>query len=436
MLSEKEKKVLDLIDENEDEIVTLLRKLIKFKTITPDTESNIDREEHKNLISFVQSELEEMNFETKTWEVDPKNLEDFPGSGINSERDMSDMPIVTGELKTDQKGKSLILNGHYDVVPAGDSEKWSTDPFGAEIIDDKIYGRGACDMKGGIVAMLMAVRFIQLAGIELNGDLTVEVVPDEESTCMGTLSCCQKGYKADAAIVPEPSGKNKAIIAVRGNQCGKITVKGRAGHADEPQPHWRDGGAVNAISKSVKIIQALEELEDDWRNRPDTQHEFLPANTIVPTIIKGGDWVVKYPEEVQIKFDANFVPNSGNPREEIKKKITNTAKTDPWMSENPPEIDFETWFYGAEISTKEPIYETVEDVFEELDRSLTPVGIGTLTDAIHLINYLDIPTISVGPGSLDRAHKVDEFVSKEELINSTKAIALTILRWCRNSSQN
>ena len=445
MLSEKEKRVLYLIEENKDEIVKYLRKLISFKTITPPRESmqlestymdksagmDIDRGEHRKLQDLVYKTLEEMNFALDIWEIEPSKLISFPGSGVVPNRDLSDMPVVVGKLKGDGDGKSLILNGHYDVVPIGVIENWSHDPFKGEIENNKLFGRGACDMKGGIAAMLMAVKFIQQAGIKLNGDLTVETVPDEEKTSMGTLACCQKGYKADAAIIPEPTDMN-IYVAMRGNVTGKITVFGRAGHADITQPHWTEGGAVNAISKAVKIILALEELSDDWRKRPDKRHKFLDPDIIIPTLVMGGEWVITYPEKVDLGFTSNFVPGTVDIKKEIQEKITSVANTDPWMREHPPKLEANPWLYGAEIDENEPIAKTTIEAAKELRIESKPIGMGSLTDAIHLINYSKIPTISIGP-SIKTAHMANEFVEIDELINTTKVLALAILRWCGHS---
>ena len=275
--------------------------------------------------------------------------------------------------------------------------------------------------------MLEAVKFIHQAGINLNGDLTIETVPEEESTCMGTLACCQKGYTADAAIIPEPTNMN-VLVAMRGCLGGKITVPGRAGHAEMTQPHWREGGAVNAISKAVKIIQALEELTEDWRTRPDKQHKFLDPDIITPTLIKGGEWSVTYPEKVEITFDSMHIPQTANIREEIEQRIMSVAATDPWMKEHPPKLETD-WVYGAETGENEPIVKTALEAANEVGIAPKLVGMGSLTDAIHLINYSKIPTISIGPSD-KTAHAVDEFVDIGQLVDTTKALALAIMRWC------
>jgi acetylornithine deacetylase len=371
-----------------------------------------------------------MNFDPEMWEIEPSKLEQAPGFGVMADRDLSDLPVVLGKLKGAGKGKSLILNGHYDVVSPGELENWHHDPFEGVIEDNRIYGRGACDMKGGIAAMIKAVEFIQRAGVTLNGDITMESVPDEEGSLMGTLACCQKGVKADAAIIPEPTDFN-TLVAMRGYLAGKITVLGRAGHAEITQPHWKEGGAVNAISKAVRIIQALEDLTEEWRTRPDTQHRLLDPNHIVPTVIHGGKWAISYPGKVEIQFTSNFIPRTEYIQKEIEERIMRVAAIDPWLKENPPSLET-FWAYGAEIDEDASIAQTAMEVAGELGVESKPVGLGSLTDAVHLINYSRIPTISIGTAG-QTAHGANEFVDIDELTALTKILALTILRWCEHS---
>ncbi|UCE16786.1 MAG: ArgE/DapE family deacylase [Candidatus Bathyarchaeota archaeon] len=428
MLPEKESRVLGLIDENKQEIIEYLQKLISFKTVTPQDNTKVEGDDSKGLQNFVRNTLEEMSFSVDMWEVVSSELKSFPGSGDIQNRDLSNMPVLVGKLEGNGKGKSLILNGHYDVVPEGIVENWKHDPFKGEIEDSKIFGRGANDMKGGIAAMLHAVKFIQEAGVRIGGDLTVQTVPDEEATCMGTLACCQRGYTADAAIIPEPTDM-KVLVAMRGSLYGKITVFGRAGHAELTQPHWSEGGAVNAISKAMKVIAALEELTDEWRTRPDKRHKFLDPDIIIPTVISGGKWQVTYPEKVEIQFGSIFVPGTRNKRQEIEEKLRNVANNDSWMKEHPPKLEAEEWSYGAEVDENEPIVKMGMAVLRDLGFEPALAGFGSLTDAVHLVNYSKIPTISIGP-DYKSAHMADEFVEIEQLINTTKALALAIMRWC------
>ena len=428
MLVDKENNVLSLVDDNKEEIIEYLQKLISFKTITPPSDGKAESDDYKGLQDFVHQSLTEMGFTLDMWEIDASKLESFPGSGVISDRDLSNMPVVVGKLKGKGSGKSLILNGHYDVVSPGEVENWKHGPFGGEIENNKLFGRGACDMKGGIAAMLEALKFIHKAGVKLNGDVTVETVPDEELTSMGTLACCQKGYKADAAIIPEPTDMNM-LVAVRGSLNGKITVFGRAGHAETAQPHWKKGGAVNAISKAMKIVQALEELTEEWRREPDKQHKFLDPDIVMPTVIKGGKWRIMYPEKVEIEFNSDFVPSTANMKEAIEEKIMSVAATDPWMKEHPPKLETNPWLYGAEVDENAQIVKTTMGAAQELNIEPKLVGWGTLTDSIHLMNYAKIPTISIGPNN-ETIHATDEFVNIDALVDTTKILALAIMRWC------
>jgi acetylornithine deacetylase len=425
----REQEVLHVIDVYREKVIETLQTLVRFPTVTPSLNSRAEGDAYIGFQQYIQKRLESLGFHIDTWEIDASGLETFWGSGVDHDRDLSNMPVVVGTRRGRGKGKSLLLNGHYDVVPPGELSNWTYPPFEGRIVENRLYGRGSSDMKGGITAMLEALRCIEVSGICLNGDILVQSVPDEEGSTMGTLACCQRGYRAQAAIIPEPTGMN-VQLALRGGASGKITVYGRAGHADQTQPHWKEGGAVNAITKSVKIIRALEELTEEWRTRPDKKHKFVDPDIVIPTMIRGGEWFVMYPERVEIDFTSDFIPGTTNFWQELEDKINKTAGTDPWMREHPPLLEpTDTLLYGAEVDEDEPIVQTILTTARDIGLDPHPVGSGGLTDAVHLINYAKVPTVSIGP-SAESAHMVDEFINVDELIQLTKILALAILRWC------
>ena len=179
-----------------------------------------------------------------------------------------------------------------------------------------------------------------------------------------------------------------------------------------------------------KVIQGLEDLTEQWRTRPDKRHKYLDPDMITPTIINGGEWAVTYPEKVELSFGCQFIPGTETAQAEIEGQIAKVAALDPWMSENPPKVEFpDEWWYGAEVDEQEPIVQLGLAVLEETGHTPRLRGFGSLTDSIHLINYLNIPTISIGP-AIKTAHMADELVSVEELIATTKVLALAITRWC------
>ena len=162
--------------------------------------------------------------------------------------EFEDRPNLLGMLKGEGNGKSLMLSGHIDVVQRG--SKWTYDPFAGTVEDGNIYGRGACDMKGGIAAMTMAVKAIREAGLKLKGDVKIGTVVDEEAGGMGTLALVAAGNRADACIITEPTDLQIAPLC-RGILWGKLVIEGRAGHIELKQGDWRKGGAVDAIEKGL-----------------------------------------------------------------------------------------------------------------------------------------------------------------------------------------
>ncbi len=430
MLTEEEKRVLGLIESRRNELADLLRQLIRFKTVTPHLGARAEGDDYRRVQTFVGSFLKDLGFEIETWEVGTDSLERFPGSGVVPGRDLSNMPVLVG--RREGRGRSLILNAHYDVVPPGVPESWTLPPFEGVIADGKVFGRGAGDMKGGFAAMLEALRCISDARVDPPGSLIFESVPDEEQTSMGTLACCERGLRADAGLIPEPTDLN-VLVATRGSFSGRILVPGRAGHSEETQPPWEEGGGVNAISKAVKVLEALERLNAEWASSPETQHKYLDPDVIVPTMIRGGDWEVMIPERVEITFTSDFVPATKDIRGKIQAALDRIAAEDPWLRAHPPVIDSPGWLYGGEVAEGDPIVQAACAALADLGLPPRLRGCGSLTDMVHLVNHAHVPTVSVGP-STRSIHAPDEHVTIDELVATAKAHALVLLRWSKPSA--
>ena len=428
MLSEEERRVLDQIEERRDDLVQLLVRLLRFRTVAPLLGAKAVGGEYRDLQSFVSGRLQRVRFDVETWEADASALETFPGSGVVPDRDLSKMPILVG--RRGGRGRSLLLNGHYDVVPPGVLENWTHPPFEGVVSGGKVFGRGACDMKGGFASMLHALECIEAAGVEVPGSLVFESVPDEEQTSMGTLACCQRGIRADAGLIPEPTGL-QVLVACRGSFSGKIVVTGRAGHSEMTQPPPEEGGAVNAIAKALRVLEGLEALNASWQSDPEKRHPYLDPDIIVPTMIRGGEWEVMHPERVEIAFTSDFVPATKDIRGEIQALLDSIARRDPWMREHPPVLEPAGLLYAGEVREDEPIVRTASAALADLGIPPKLVGMGSLTDMVHLVNRAKVPTVSIGP-SPRTAHAVDEHASIDELVATAKAIALTVLRWGRN----
>lgn len=427
VIIDEESRVLRQIEDRRDDLARLLAQLIRFCTVTPLMGQRAEGDDYRRLQAFVSERLADLGCDVDTWEPDASTLERFPGSGIVPDRDLRGMPIVVGRLAG--RGRSLLLNAHYDVVPPGRLESWTHAPFEGVVSDGRIYGRGACDMKGGLAAILEALRCILDAGVEIPGPLIVESVPDEEQTSMGTLACCERGIRADAAVIPEPTDL-RVLVAVRGSLSGKIVVPGRAGHSEMAQPPWEQGGAVNAIHKAVQVLHGIDALNAAWKIRPDKRHRYLDPDVLTPTMIRGGEWEVMHPERVEITFTSNFVPSAKDTRAEIEAMLDRVAQEDPWMRAHPPVLVAGDSLYGAEVSEDAPIVRTASSALADVGIRPELVGSGSLTDMVHLINYSKVPTVSVGP-STRTAHMADEYVTVDELVTTAKVLALMILRWSR-----
>jgi acetylornithine deacetylase len=202
--------------------------------------------------------LTRLGAQADRWEPNAGDLAPYAGGpGYYPDRDFRGRPSLAATLPGSGGGRSLLLLGHVDVVSAGDG--WTVDPFGAERRDGTIYGRGTADMKAGLTATVAALEVLRIAGVRLRGDVTLASVVDEEAGGMGTLALVDRGYRADGAIIPEPTDLHVAPLC-RGIVWGRLTIPGRAGHIEMPQPDWREGGAVDAIALGRMVLNAIDQL--------------------------------------------------------------------------------------------------------------------------------------------------------------------------------
>jgi acetylornithine deacetylase len=321
------------------------------------------------------------------------------------------------------------------VIGPEPRELWTSDPFEAQVRDGRLYGRGACDMKGGVAAMVFATEVLRELDVPLRGDLIVNTVTDEESTGAGALASVAHGVAADGGIVPEPTALS-AWLGTLGSLMPEIEVRGRAGHAGFPHEHWTAGGPVNAIERMQIVLAALQALREEWRDRPDTQHAHLRTGTIVPTGMSAGQWMVSYPASATLRLHVQYLPGQADERgfgttvaRELEERVLAAARADSWLAEHPPEF---TWlgdvppaFHGPE----EPISATMLDTMAALGLGRTIASRTTWFDAATF-SRAGTPTIGFGPGAISEAHAVDEFVPLDQLVRSAQVLAVAAMRFC------
>jgi acetylornithine deacetylase len=426
--SHLEEDVVERVRAGRDELVGLVAELVACDT-TARSPKDPPRDEVK-LQGILAARLEALGADVDVWEPKPT------GSGnrfVPDDLDFTGRPQLVARLTGAGDGHSLLLNGHIDAVTPGPLDSWASDPFRAEVRDGFLYGRGANDMKGPIAGLVLAVELLHRLGIRLAGDLLVATVTDEESSGAGGREVVRRGYRADAGLCGEPT-EFEAWVACRGILKPRITIEGRAGHSQEPQPPWREGGAVNAIEKLVPILTEIGRLNADWKTRPDMRHPFLAAGDIVPVLVDGGTWDVTYPAFCHLTLDAHYLPvhglDGGPVKEELRARIDAAAEADDWIAAHPLKWEWEYDVPPAEIPGDHPLVRLALETAAELGRPGHLGGLNSWHDAATFTLFGGTPTFSFGPRGMNTAHAVNECVSVDELVDFAAIIAVTAIRWC------
>ncbi|MFL5827057.1 MAG: ArgE/DapE family deacylase [Thermoleophilaceae bacterium] len=424
------------IAERSEQLVEFVRTLVGFNTVSVDLSPGSDhrQNEEAQLQAFVADRLAGLGADIDQFEPDAAALREHPM--MPPWHHWSGRPITVATLRGRGGGRSLIINGHIDVVSPGDLERWTTPPFDADVRDGRIYGRGAVDMKGGVAAAIFALEALAANGVKLAGDVVVETVPDEETCAMGTVAVIERGYRADAGLVPEPTKLN-FWIATRGLLHGSVVVPGRSAHAEMNQPPWQEGGGVNAIEKSAVVLDALEQLTAEWAARRSKEHPLLGRPGVQPTIIRGGAFISNVPESCEIHINATYLPGDADedgygsiPRGEILNAVGDASARDDWLTANPPTWTWATDYPPSEIDATEEIIAVTRDAAAQAGVDARPEGIDTTYDGALLTRLAGVPSPAFGPGDLGRAHAPDEWVGVDELVLGARAYARAICSWC------
>ncbi|MCI0635485.1 MAG: M20/M25/M40 family metallo-hydrolase, partial [Actinobacteria bacterium] len=339
-------------------------------------------------------------------------------------------------------GKSLLFNGHIDAVSVEPIDRWTSDPFEAQVRDGNLYGRGSCDMKGGIACMTLAAEVLAEHGIRLAGDLLVTTNTDEESSGAGGLALVLRGVRADAGIVTEPTNFD-VWISCRGTSYAEVAVPGRPGHAEVFQPHWQEGGAVNAIEKAQVVLDAIKRLRDEWSKRSDLRHPRLSIPDILPTLISAGEWAVTYPAECRITIAVLCVPQQTDEEgwtfaveRDVDQWIAAAAAADPWLAEHPPTVAWSpNRVMSLEISPDEPIVSVMSETTADIGRPGRLSGLDSWYDGATFTRLGGVPAIAYGPPGFSPdgrsvAHTIDEYVPVDGLVACAQALAVAAMRFC------
>ena len=373
--------------------------------------------------------MSQRGFSMDRWKIDVADIEHHEGFGPVTISYENAFNVVGTFRPESQQGRSLILNGHIDVVPTGPLEMWSRSPWEPDIIDGWMYGRGSADMKAGLVANLFAYDAVRAAGLLPEAPIYFQSVVEEECTGNGALAALLRGYEADAVIIPEPE-ENMLVRANTGVLWFRVRILGKPSHTREMQ------SGFNAIDAAYAAIQALRGLEDEWNSEKD-QHRYFenldhPINFNVGQI-NGGDWPSTVPPWCEFDIRAAIYPgmSADKARERIEQTLADAVNADPRLGGKMPDITY-TGFYAEGYVLEEgsdaekTLRECHQTAFKsELETFTTP---GYLDARVFTI-YGEMPTLVYGPKSKD-IHGFDERVHLESLKLVTKTIALFIANWC------
>lgn len=427
--------LFERIEKEKEYLIELTREMVKIPTVNPkfELDENLNREaEFQN---FLEPELQSLGFETE--QCVP---EDLPGR-----------PNLIGKKPGTEK-RSLTLCGHVDVVPVGDLNLWSVNPFSAEIREDRIYGRGALDMKGGLAAYITGCKAIQEIGLDLQGELSVHAVVDEEAGGFGCMDLLKRYRPGDAVLIGEPT-----YGAIQPSEGGlewvRVTFRGKNSHAGwrynsiypQTPEHQKPAPGVNALELGVLFLNNLRELERDWGMRK--YHPSLPPGitTINPGVMIAGAGFGEdgrpeitnnpaiTPDTCVIEFDLKFLPTETKEqvRQEFEDFVQHFCQQFSWTRDHPATV---TWdlaglhFPPLNTSTEHPLVQSLVGSITGLGQKPRIEGFVAVTDAAHYAGA-GCDGVIYGPNG-DGFHGIDEYVDIESLVTTAKVSAKAVVEWC------
>ena len=366
--------------------------------------------------------------EVRSWDADPVALADDPDHP-GAEVPRSSLPLAAGTLRGATPGSRVLLAGHTDVVPPGTPGAWSLDPFRPEVRDGYVYGRGACDMKGGLVAALAALAAVRVAvgPADLAGEAVVLAVPSEEDGGAGMLAAIRAGYVADAAVITEPT-RLEIVLVQAGAITFRLAVPGRAAHASV-----RHAG-VSALEK-LEVLHAALRADEAARNAAETRPEMralgLPYPTIIGTV-HGGDWASTVPDLVvaEGRYGVRVGQVAEEAADELRAVISAACAADPWLREHPATLTVAGGrFSSAEVPAGHPLPLGLAAAAERvLGRRPPFVGVPYGSDMRLLVRQGATPTVMFGPGDVRDAHAADERVALDEVVACARVLAAWVVR--------
>jgi acetylornithine deacetylase len=419
-LTTAERAVLGHLDEAV--LVESLMEMVRIPSMGG-TDAEVEVQEHAAAM------LRDLDTEVDRWDIDLAELGRDPWfPGVEVEREHAVGVVGTMPGQADEVMPALVLQGHLDVVPPGDPDNWlGVDPFSAEIRGGELYGRGACDMKGGVAANLAVVRTLVAAGVRLERPLAVHCVVGEEDGGLGAFATLRRGHIGEAAVITEPTSA-RIITATAGALTFRIEVAGRSAHGS-----LRTRG-VSAFEAFLPIHAALLEFEAERNRDPEPGFVAEPPYALSFGLVRTGEWSSNVPDRLvaEGRFGVQLGEDPRLARARFEDVVTEVAVKDPWLRENRPVV---TWPGGQFASGST---DADHPLIGEMSRAVTatggmppPLARGVYGSDLRLYTGIGgIPTLHYGPGDMENAHSPLERIDVDQLVEVTRALTLLALRRC------
>lgn len=425
MQDDLKNRLCDAVDEGFDREIAFLTAL----TAHPSTRGN-----EQSAQRFMADELTARGYELDCWQIDIAEIQHLPGfSPVLGPYDDAVNVVGTHRSKS-RTGRSLILNGHIDVVPAGPLDMWDSPPFEPRVEGGWLYGRGGGDMKAGLASNLFALDALTACGLAPGADVHFQSVVEEECTGNGALACLARGFKADAALIPEPFSEH-LVTAQLGVIWFQVHLKGLPTHVAYA------GSGSNAIEAAFPLIRALHEMEHRWNaaeNRPDEYAHMDHALNLNIGKIEGGDWTSSVPAWSVFDVRMAIFPDQSidAAKAEIEQVILDAARENAFLRNSLPEIVCHG-FHAEGYALSRDSSANAASAISALDgahqavtgKALVREAITATTDARFFGLYADTPALVYGPRA-EAIHGFNERVDLESIRRVTKTTAMFIADWC------
>jgi acetylornithine deacetylase len=418
LVTTAEARALDAVDP--DEIAAELMELLAIPSVGgADAEADIQQ--------VLAARLDRLDLDVDLWQLDLPALASAPGfPGVEVER--REAWGLVGTRHGAGAVPALVLQGHVDVVPAGDLTRWRSHPFQPTVTGSRVHGRGACDMKAGVVANLAALTAITRSGVRLRDGVALHLVVGEEDGGLGAFGTLARGHTGKACIITEPTS-GTLITAAAGALTFTLEVPGRATHASTPY------AGSSAIDAYLTIHWALAELQAERNATVEPlMREYPVPYPLVIGRLRAGDWSSSVPDLLIAdgRLGLRIEEDPADARRELELRVAEVSAQDPFLREHPPVVRWSGGqFAGGHLSPGQPLRELVQQAHADVTGAapLRERGAPYGSD-LRLYAAEGVPTLHYGPGDVRLAHGSDESVEIDEVVRVTETLVLTTLRAC------